>query len=136
MKLKDFLKKKQITGDVCIGSKTGFVYVGVANEDDISEAFNDYLKKIKKSLARNERELKSLVIGSPVIREDDNEEAVIFARARSIRNKFDNVLCNRQYINKFVPALDREVKEYYNKMTDKAVVIIVSGTEKGEHWFK
>lgn len=95
MKLKDFLKKKQITGDVCIGSRTGFVYVGAANADDISEAFNNYLKKIKKSLARNERELKSLVVGSPVIREGDNEEAVIFARARTIRNKFDNVLCNR-----------------------------------------
>lgn len=37
--------------------------------------------------------------------------------------------------NKFVPALDREVKEYYDRMTDKAVVIIVSGTEKGDCWF-
>ena len=134
MRLKDFLRKKQITGDVCIGSRTGFVYVGAANEDDISEAFNDYLKKIEKSLAQNKRELNSLVVDRPVIRDDD-KETVIFTYARTIRNKFNDVLYNWQYINEFVPVLDREVKEYYDRMTDKAVVIIVSGTEKGDCWF-
>ena len=136
MKLKDFLKKEQITGDVCIGSKTSFVYIGAADLDDISNAFNEYLKKTKRQLAHNEREIRSLIMTIPIIKDTDDKEKIIFGRARSIKNKYDMIMRNRQYISKFTPVSNREVKEHYRRVTDGALVIIVSGMENGDYWLK
>ena len=136
MKLLDKLKELG-TEFVYVGSGSGFVYIGNANNAveslrKVDETYRnnaaDLIGASQKAIARNEKSLHDAKV------KGDREEIERVEQSIEWHNKQINK--QSEYIKQYVPFSEREVTEMYRRrfVAPLGEIIIVCGEEVGPYW--
>lgn len=136
-KLIDVLQEINPDEIVHIGAETGFFYVGKASDainsiDDISKCFFAELKSKRDScLNKLEENLKRIPNRNENsydwIKRIKEYIELITKTYSSVENYNDN-------IKRFKRIKNRDVIEKYDRIQKDGVIIIISGTERGDYW--
>ncbi len=138
MILNDYLKTLDPNQIVAIGAKygEGFLYIEKAgNTDAISKRFKDCLRNMQSGVSYKAALLTSLFINAPELTGNlDVDYPVMVKRCDLIRNTSYSLEWQREYCENFVPVLEREVLEDYDRSIDGAIVVLIEGIENGSYW--
>ena len=139
--LKDYLETLDGEKIVAIGAKdgNGFVYIGKAgNIEFIEKCYENYLAKVERKLIKNKNYLKELVMSTPNLKGDDEQDhAVIRNYVVSAYNTVRSIDSGNQYIKHYVPVMERDYIEHYDRgLDDDSEAIIIPGSEAGDFWLK
>ena len=121
MKLSEYLKEINVS-TVSIGTKggSGYLYIGPPdNLTGIANSFGLVYRAAKREMTDDKRLL---------LREKVQDENYI---AR-VQHRID---IRSEYINSYLPVLQRDVVSGYERLTEDGVAVIVGGTEYG-YWSK
>lgn len=55
-------------------------------------------------------------------------------RQKEIRSAQDSIVYRRGKVDRFVPLMEREVKDIYPRLSENGVCIVVHGEEDGDYW--
>lgn len=115
MKLKEYLESLPVNTSVSIGAASGYMYIGPCqNNDEIIHVFEKYCQKQKESY-KNLMKLK---------RENKRNRGNKFVTKDMLERK-------KIYLKNYVPVMDREVTEVYDRIAVPAIAVILPGLEKG-----
>ena len=115
MKLKEYLESLPVNTSVSIGAASGYMYIGPCqNNDEIIHVFEKYCQKQKESY-KNLMKLK---------RENKRNRGNKFVTKDMLDRK-------KIYLKNYVPVMDREVTEVYDRIAVPAIAVILPGLEKG-----
>ncbi len=115
MNLKEYLESLPMNTSVSIGAASGYMYIGPCqNNDEIIHVFEEYCKKQKESY-KNLMKLK---------RENKRNRGNKFVTKDMLERK-------KVYLKNYVPVMDREVTEVYDRIAVPAIAVILPGLEKG-----
>lgn len=138
MKLKKYLESIEDGLDICVGSKTGYVYFGKKGDGSvIVDRFYEHKRKTRKYLEKTNEELLNLMtaeydknLTSDELMKEVREKAIAVSQMLYRINQYE------KFIKGYENPMNREVINVYQKEVDNCFAIIISGDEAGDFWLK
>lgn len=140
MNLRETLGKLNTDTMVAIGAKDGhsYMYFGPAGDiETIEKLFEKYFKRMKTHRKTALGALSNL-LSEPLVKEDGDEEYMdkLLKKVEDVALQRSRYNSATKYIDRYVPVMDRVVKDKYRKEVDNCRAILVEGLEQGEFWTK
>ena len=137
--LNDVLKSIDTEKLVAIGTYDGhgLIYIGENDEFKLNLVFDDIITARQITLSKYKAHLAT--ISNPTAQlpnEPIARERIIKSRKSRIRRLKSLIRKHSIYCQTFTPFMNREALQIYHRDFDGAIVIIITGEERGSFWFR